>query len=181
MESLNLVKGQNIKIAAGLTLLAIGLGWDAKSGRSIDLDASALPYGENGKVQIGNVCYFGRLTALNGAVQHSGDNLTGAGDGDDEVIKINLEQVPADVKGFAIVVNSFSGQNFGEVSNAFMRAFDGTTNEELAKYDMSEDHSGAKYLELGRVYRHDGGWKFKATGTSGTENNLQKIAENFVA
>lgn len=179
--SLNLTKGENINIskeAAGLLILAIGLGWDFKQGKRIDLDASALPYGEDGKIIEAEVCYFGRLSTLGGAVTHSGDNRTGAGDGDDETIKIDFSKLPANIKGFAITVNSFSGENFGEVNNVSVRAFDAQTNVELAKFDLTEDKSGKKGFELGRVYKHNEEWKFKATGTD-VPQSLDAIVAAF--
>lgn len=176
MSSLNLVKGQNLSLTKDnptLTSVKIGLGWDANAGNggAFDLDASAILLNSSGKV-VGpqvpdSVVFFGNLK-LKG-VEHSGDNLTGAGDGDDETLTVNINAVPTDVEKVVFVVNIYQaesrGQNFGQVKNAYIRAYDGVTNAELAKYDLSEDHSASTGVTMGEMYRHDGGWKFKAIGT----------------
>lgn len=184
--AISLVKGQKIDLTKGnatLTKLGLGLGWDVNTGNSsaFDLDAFALLLKEgklynsaNGVVYFNNTASFG--------VSHSGDNLTGAGDGDDETIMIDFSQVPADVEEIQLCVNIFEAnarsQNFGMVRNAFIRAYDANTQQELAKYDLSEDYSMNNCVIFGRVYRHNGEWKFQAMGV-GTDGSIADVAENY--
>jgi len=167
--SINLIKGQNINLskeAAGLVIASLGLGWDAvASGKKIDLDASALILNEQDKLaQEKNFVYFRNLKSPDGSVVHSGDNLTGEGDGDDETISVNLNTLPEGTTKVLFVVNSYSGQNFGQVKNAFIRLYNQQTNEEIAKYDLTEDYSVETLVVFGELYKKDGEWKFKGDG-----------------
>ncbi|MGD3104804.1 TerD family protein [Streptomyces sp. YGL11-2] len=141
----------------------MGLGWEpARRGRSIDLDASVIAYGpDRGKV---DNCYFGKLTILDGAIQHSGDNLTGDGAGDDEAITVHLGGVPPEVTGLVFTVNSFSGQKFSEVASAYCRLTDAQTGEELVRFDLTgaEQRTGVLMAKL--VRRHSGEWEMTALG-----------------
>lgn len=187
--SLDLTKGQNLSLTKdnpSLTNVKIGLGWDANTGNSgtYDLDASAILLNASGKV-IGptlndSVVYFRNLS-LKG-VKHAGDNLTGVGAGDDETIEVNIAEVDADVAKIVFVVNIYDattkGQNFGQVKNAYIRAYNGADGVEIARYDLSEDHSAATGVTMGEMYRHDGGWKFKAIGTD-INGDLDAIAKGY--
>ncbi len=179
--SVTLVKGQKVDLAkantdAGstspLTKLVAGAGWDAKSGKSIDLDLVAVLKGTDGKAIAdanGNgtnldeaVVFFNNLNVA--GLAHSGDNLTGAGDGDDEQITVDLANVPANVDSIAIVVASYSGETFGEVENAFVRLVNADGNTELAKYELKDGMANTKGVELGCVKRNGSEWEFEATG-----------------
>lgn len=185
--SLNVAKGGNLNLdkaaaeaGVALTILAVACGWDFKNNKRIDLDLAAIPFGQDGKSISDKTCFYGR-TSVGDYIKHTGDNRTGAGDGDDETINIDLTKVPADIKGFSIVVFSYSGENFGQVSNAFCRAYDASspTKTEFVKYDMSEDLANEKHVVLGRVYKHNEEWKFKAIGEGSPENRLQQIADSI--
>lgn len=187
METLNLTKGDRIdltKTNPGLSIIGIGLGWDvASSGQAFDLDSFIIPLKEGSKLHsLSGVVFFGNLTGFSGGIKHSGDNLTGAGDGDDEVIIVDLTKIPEDVTELMVGINIYSAesrnQNFGKVNNAFCRLFDKNTNVELSKYDLTEDFSSATGMILGRLYRHSGEWKFQAMGEPKT-GNIQQIAETW--
>lgn len=177
--SINLQKGQKVdltKTNPGLTIVKIGLGWDVvKNGQDVDLDAAALCL-TGGKYVGGqeNLCFFNNLSIHGGAILHSGDNLTGAGDGDDEVITIDLSKIPATVDEVLLAVNVYEAQNrrqtFGMVENAFARVILGTdmTSPEHSKFDLSEDQSVDTGFQLISLYRHQGEWKVKALGTGFT-------------
>lgn len=184
---LSLVKGQKIDLTKGnssLTKLGLGLGWDvnAGNGAAFDLDAFALLL-KGGKLFDGNngVVFFNNISSH--GVSHSGDNLTGQGDGDDETIFVDLSAVPADVEEIQLCVNIFDAQtrsqNFGMVKNAFIRAYDANTQQELAKYDLSEDYSMNNCVIFGRVYRHNGEWKFEAMGV-GTNGSIIDVASAYM-
>lgn len=179
--SVTLQKGQKVDLAkantdAGssnpLTKLVAGAGWDAKSGKSIDLDLVAVLIGSDGKAIAdanGNgtnldeaVVFFNNLNVA--GLAHSGDNLTGEGDGDDEQITVDLANVPANVQEVAVVVASYSGETFGEVENAFVRLVNADGNTELAKYELKDGMANTKGVELGRVKRNGSEWEFEATG-----------------
>lgn len=183
MSSVTLVKGQKVDLAkastdAGvttpLTKLVAGAGWDAKAGKEIDLDLVAIYLGADGKAIAdanGNgtnldeaVTFFNNLT--NAGAQHSGDNLTGEGDGDDETITFDLAAIPANVESVAIVVASYSGETFGEVENAQVRMVNPDGNVELAKYELKDGMANTKGVELGRIKRENGAWAFEATGNT---------------
>ncbi|PTX52577.1 tellurium resistance protein TerD [Gemmobacter caeni] len=181
----SLSKGGNVSLtkeAPGLTAITVGLGWDARvtDGKAFDLDASVFICGEDGKVRSdADFVYYNNKTALGGAVQHMGDNLTGDGAGDDEQVKIDLSKVPEDVKKlvFAVTIHEAAarGQNFGQVSNAYMRVMNDAGGAELAKYDLSEDASTESAMIFGEIYRHNGEWKMKAIG-AGFAGGLAPLA-----
>ncbi|HEX5568694.1 MAG TPA: TerD family protein, partial [Streptomyces sp.] len=158
-QTVSLVKGGRPLLAS----VRMGLGWEpAFRGKDIDLDASVIAY-DAGRRMIDN-CYFGRLTILNGAVQHAGDNLTGEGSGDDETITIHLGGLPPEVTGLVLTVNSFSGQKFTEVAKAYCRLMDATTGEELVRFDLtgSEPRTGVLMCKLIRQF--SGEWEMTALG-----------------
>ena len=184
METLNLVKGQRVdltKTNPGLKVIGLGLGWDVRSGAgdSFDLDAFAVAC-KSGKLD--DVVYFNHKTAYSGAINHSGDNLTGEGAGDDETILIQLDKLPADITEVMVCVNIYQAdvrrQNFGQVQNAFIRVYDKETNAELAKYDLSEDYSAFNGMVMGKLYFKDGEWKFQAVG-EGVNGSISKIADTW--
>lgn len=170
---INLEKGQKIELTKenpALKKLLVGLGWDvnANSGAAFDLDASAIMLNAEGKVaDQKNVIYYGNKVGT--GIKHTGDNLTGAGDGDDEQILVDLDAIPSDVEKVVFTVNIYQAtsrrQNFGMVSNAFIRVANNETNEEVCKYDLGEDYSTEKTVKVAEIYRHNGEWKFAALGT----------------
>ena len=173
MPVINLSKGQNISLAKeapGLTKVSVGLGWDANAnGADVDLDASI--FGLKADGQVLNDQYFvfhGNLKSPCEGVVHTGDNLTGDGDGDDEQVIMDLSKIPSDVTELTVAVTIYEaserGQNFGQVSNAYIRILD-ENDVEVFKYDLSEDYSTETTVTFGRVYRHNGSWKFNAVGT----------------
>lgn len=172
--AISLSKGGNVSLSKsepGLKRILIGLGWDARStdGADFDLDASAFMLGSNGKVPNEKAfIFYNNLKSVDGSVEHTGDNKTGSGDGDDEAIKVNLDQVPADVQTVAITVTIHDAegrkQNFGQVKNAFIRIVNDETDKEIARYDLSEDYSTETAMIFGEIYRHNGDWKFRAVG-----------------
>ncbi|WP_408608431.1 TerD family protein [Caminicella sporogenes] len=189
MMAVSLKKGQKVdltKTNPGLTKVVVGLGWDTNKydgGHDFDLDAAAFLLGENGKVLSDeDFVFYNNLNHKSGAVVHLGDNLTGEGEGDDEQIKIDLSKVPADYQKIAFTVTIHEAQarnqNFGQVSNAFIRIFNEETNEELIRYDLSEDFSIETAIVVGELYRHNGEWKFSAVG-SGFEGGLAALCRNF--
>ncbi|MFI9718915.1 TerD family protein [Streptomyces sp. NPDC052396] len=158
-ETVSLVKGGRPLT----TSLKMGLGWEpAYHGRSIDLDASVIAYGPDRRPI--DTCYFGRLLILNGAIQHSGDNLTGAGAGDDETITVHLGGLPPNVTGLVFTVNSFSGQKFTEVAKAYCRLLDARTGEELVRYDLTGSEPTTGVLMAKFIRRHSGEWEMTALG-----------------
>lgn len=165
--SINLIKGQKIKLekpgGGVLSTVFMGLGWDPASGRGeIDLDASCLMFdGNKNKV---DVVYFGQLKSRDNSVIHSGDNLTGDGDGDDEVINVNLSLVPSNVESLVFTVNSYSGQTFNEIVNCFARLVDKSSNTELCKYVLTESGS-VTAMAMAKIYKHNGEWKMHALGS----------------
>lgn len=183
--AVSLSKGGNVSLskeAPGLTAVVVGLGWDARvtDGKDFDLDASVFITGEDGKVRSdADFVFYNNKTGADGAVEHQGDNRTGEGDGDDEQVKIDLSKVPADVKNlvFAVTIHEADdrGQNFGQVSNAFMRVINQDGDAELARYDLSEDYSTETALVFGELYRHGDEWKFKAVG-AGFAGGLNALA-----
>ncbi len=173
--SISLTKGEKVNLSkdhASLVRASIGCGWDvnASNGAAFDLDASVFMLNAAGKLAIQeNFVFFNNLKSPCGSVTHTGDNLTGAGDGDDETINVDLSKVPTDVNEIQIIVNIYQGeqrkQNFGQVKNAFIRIYDTDTKAEILKYDLGEDFSAETAVVFGRLYRHNGEWKFEATGT----------------
>ena len=182
---INLVKGGNASVGT-LQKFNVGVGWDineSDSGSGFDLDASAFILNSAGKV-ISNehFVFYNNLKSPEGCVEHTGDNLTGDGDGDDETIKVDLSKLPQGCETITFVVTidnaDAKGQNFGQVRNAFVRIYDPSTNEEIIKYDLGEDFSIETAIEFGNLYLKDGQWKFKAIG-SGYAGGLQKFVEKY--
>ena len=187
--AVSLAKGQKVDLTKGnpgLSKIVVGLGWDTNKydgGADFDLDAAAFLTAENGKVASdSDFVFYGNLKHSSGGVEHLGDNLTGAGDGDDEQIKINLASVPESVSKIAFTVTIYDAetrrQNFGQVSNAFIRIVDETTNQELIRYDLGEDFSIETAVVVGELYRHNGEWKFNAIG-SGFQGGLAALCGNY--
>ena len=172
--AVSLVKGGNVSLtkeAPSMNVALVGLGWDARvtDGQAFDLDASVFLVGENGKVlSDSHFVFYNNTTSPDGAVQHQGDNRTGEGDGDDEQVNIDLTKVAADVKKlvFAVTIHEADSrkQNFGMVSNSFMRVVNNDNGSEIARFDLSEDASTETAMIFGELYRHGAEWKFKAVG-----------------
>ncbi len=186
--AVSLQKGQNVSLtkeAPGLKKVSFGLGWDVRmtDGSAFDLDASAFVLDENGKVlSDSHFVFYNNLKDPSGAVMHAGDNLTGEGEGDDEQITVELDTMPANAAKVAFVVTIHEAearkQNFGQVSNAFIRAVNADGNTEIARYDLSEDASIETAMIFGELYRHGNDWKFKAIG-QGYAGGLAAVAKDF--
>jgi tellurium resistance protein TerD len=186
--AISLTKGGNVNLskeAPGLTNMTIGLGWDprATDGQDFDLDAIAFLLDESGKVRNDqDFIFFNNLKSGDGSVEHTGDNRTGEGDGDDESIKVNLAAVPADVNKIAVCAIIYEGQarnqNFGQVGDAFIRVINDNGNTEIARYDLSEDGSTETAMIFGEIYRHSGEWKFRAVG-QGFAGGLGPLAASY--
>lgn len=184
----SLSKGGNISLtkeAPGLTSIDVGLGWDVStfSGGDFDLDSTAIVVGADGKVVSDkHFVFFNNLASPEGAVQHAGDNRTGVGEGDDEVIKVNLPAVPAEAEKIVVAVSIYDadarGQNFGSVRNAYIRVVNQADGTEIARYDLTEDASVETAMVFGELYRHGSDWKFKAVG-QGYASGLVGIASDF--
>ncbi|MEJ8636387.1 MULTISPECIES: TerD family protein [Streptomyces] len=184
----SLSKGGNVSLskeAPGLSAVVVGLGWDVRSttGTDFDLDASALLVDANGKVLTdSHFVFFNNLKSPDGSVEHTGDNLTGEGEGDDEQIKVNLAGVPAEVDKIVFPVSIHEGesrqQSFGQVRNAFIRVINQAGGAELARYDLSEDASTETAMVFGELYRNAAEWKFRAVG-QGYASGLRGIAQDF--
>jgi tellurium resistance protein TerD len=184
----SLSKGGNVSLskeAPGLTAVTVGLGWDVRSttGQDFDLDASAIMLNASGKVgDDKHFVFFNNLTSPDGSVEHTGDNLTGEGEGDDEAIKVNLAAVPTAVEKIVFPVSIYDAearsQNFGQVRNAFIRIVNQMDNRELARYDLTEDASTETAMVFGELYRHGPEWKFRAVG-QGYASGLRGIAQDF--
>ena len=194
--SVNLQKGQKVDLTkgnTGLRTIVVGLGWDeAPSGFSlfsrredIDCDASAiLINGNSGKLNGPvDVVYYGNLTHRSGAIRHCGDNLTGAGEGDDEQIIVELNKVPSDYSRIVFVVTIYQArerrQQFGMIKNAFIRIVDADSGKELCKYNLSDNYDGKTAMIFGEVYRYNGEWKFGAIGEPTTDNGISEMAARF--
>lgn len=172
--AISLNKGGRLSLnkeAPGLTKVLIGLGWDARAtdGSAFDLDASAFLLNADGKVRSeADFIFYNQLKSACGSVEHTGDNLTGAGEGDDEVIKVDLSQVPAEVQKIAFTVTIHEAearkQNFGQVGNAYIRVVNADNNTEITRYDLAEDASTETAMIFGELYRHSGEWRFTAVG-----------------
>jgi tellurium resistance protein TerD len=186
--SVSLSKGGNVSLskeAPGLRAVLVGLGWDVRTttGADFDLDASALILGSNGKIlSDSHFIFFNNLKSPDGSVEHTGDNLTGEGEGDDEVIKVNLSTVPPDVDKIAVAVSIYESdsraQSFGQVRNAFIRVVNQDDNREITRYDLSEDASTETAMIFGELYRNGAEWKFRAVG-QGYSTGLRGIAQDF--
>jgi tellurium resistance protein TerD len=182
-----LAKGGNVslsKAAPNLTQVMVGLGWDARSttGAPFDLDASALLCAGGRVLGDEYFVFYNNLSSPDGSVEHTGDNLTGDGDGDDEVILVDLTRVPEHVDKIVFPVSLYEadqrGQTFGQVGNAFIRVLNQLDQAELARYDLSEDASTETAMIFGEVYRYGGEWKFRAVG-QGYASGLRGIALDF--
>jgi tellurium resistance protein TerD len=181
--AINLEKGQRQSIDAPKFI--VGLGWDANSsstGEGFDLDASVFLIGANGKIpNDNNFVYYNNLKSPDGSVIHTGDNLTGAGDGDDEKVQIDLSTVSPDITEISFVVTIHHAdtrrQNFGQIRNSFIRIVD-QTNTELVKYELDEDFSIETAVEFGRIYKRNNEWKFEAVGI-GMKGGLQDYLNKY--
>jgi tellurium resistance protein TerD len=186
--TINLQKGGNVNLskeAPGLTKMLVGLGWDARAtnGAEFDLDGSIFLLKVDGKVRDDlDFIFYNNLKSADGSVTHTGDNRTGEGDGDDESIVIELSNIPASIERLSICVTihdaAMRQQNFGMVSNAFIRCVDHASGEEIARYDLSEDGSIETAMIFGEVYRHGADWKFKAVG-QGFKGGLGPLARSY--
>jgi tellurium resistance protein TerD len=186
--AVSLSKGGNVNLskeAPGLTKVALGLGWDnrATDGADFDLDAVAFLVDASGKVtEDADFIFYNNLKSKCGSVQHMGDNTTGEGDGDDEVVEITLANVPAVIQRIIVAVTIHEAetrkQNFGQVSNAFIRVVNADNANEIARYDLSEDASVETAMIFGELYRHNNDWKFKAVG-QGFAGGLGPLAASF--
>lgn len=201
--SVNLQKGQRVDLSKdgeSISRLMVGLGWDpvesgggkgllgslfGKSSPDIDIDASILMLNANDKlVTKENVIYYGKLASADGSVVHSGDNRTGGGDGDDEEITVTLSKVPANINKLVFVVNIYDcvnrRQDFGMVRNAFIRIVNLSNNQELVRYNLTDNYSGKTALITGEIYRHGNGWKFAAIGEGTNDVSLSAITQRYI-
>lgn len=186
--SVSLSKGGNVslsKSAPGLTELIVGLGWDARStdGSEFDLDGSAFLLTSTGKVRSdSDFIFYNNLISIDRSVEHTGDNRTGEGDGDDESIIVHLNKLPTNIDKIAITVTIHDAesrkQSFGQVSNAFIRCVNSTDGKEIARFDLTEDMSTETAMIFGEIYRHNGEWKFRAVG-QGFKGGLAALARNY--
>ena len=201
--AISLQKGQRVDLTKGnpgLSKIMVGLGWDpvqsggggglfgslfgGGGGANIDCDASVLMLGSNDKITSNNdVIYFGNLKSRDGSVQHSGDNLTGDGDGDDEQVMVELSRVPSNIQKLVFVVNIYDcvkrKQHFGMIRNAFIRVVNPSNNQELIRYNLSDNYSGQTSLVVGEIYRHNTEWKFAAVGTGTTAASLSEVVRSY--
>lgn len=193
--SVSLQKGQKVSLTKdneGLSRIIIGLGWDeveqkrgffAPKPQEIDCDASAILLTNGRLVDKNDIVYFGNLTNSSRTVMHQGDNLTGAGEGDDEQIIVDLAALPQNYDKIVFVVNIYQAfqrkQNFGMIKNAFIRIVDARNNNEILKYNLSEDYSGMTAMIFGEVYRYNGEWKFSAIGQGTNDPGLGELVNRF--
>ena len=187
--AITLTKGQKIDLTKGnpsLKKVVIGLGWDTNKysgGHDFDLDASVFLVGSNGKTNHDeDFIFYNNLESRNKAVIHTGDNRTGEGEGDDEQIILEFDKMPADVERMAVTVTIYEalerGQNFGQVSNAYVHVLDEANGRELIRYDLGEDFSIETAIVVCEIYRHNGEWKFSAVG-SGFQGGLAALCKNY--
>ena len=186
--AISLNKGGNLSLSKtdpNLTNVLVGLGWDARAtdGADFDLDASAFLLGANDKVRgEQDFIFYNQTRSPEGSVEHTGDNRTGAGDGDDEAVRIELTKVPADVQKIAITVTIHDaekrGQNFGQVQNAFIRVVNDQSHVEIVRFDLNEDYSTETAMIFGELYRHNGEWKFRAVG-QGYNGGLSAMCSQY--
>ena len=185
----SLNKGQKVSLTKenpGLANVVVGLGWDINqfdNGGSFDLDTAAFMLGDNGRCPTEKeFIFFGNLNHTSGSVQHLGDNKTGAGDGDDEQIRINLAAIPENISRIAFTVTIYEAeerrQNFGQVNNAFIRIYNENNGEELLRYDLGEDFSIETAVVFGELYKYNGEWKFNAIG-GGYQGGLAALCANY--
>ncbi len=186
---INLSKGQKVDLTKGnpgLKKIMVGLGWDVNafdSGSDFDLDAAAFMAGDNGKCPTEKeFIFYGHLEHESGAVKHMGDNRTGEGEGDDEQILVDLTKIPTNISKIAFTVTIYDAesrrQNFGQVSNSFIRIVDEESGRELIHYDLGEDFSIETAIVVGELYKHNGEWKFNAIG-SGFQGGLAAICGHY--
>ena len=194
--SVSLQKGQKVSLSkehAGLSKVIVGLGWDevqqkrgffAPKAQDIDCDAFAILLSNGKIVDKKDIVYFGNLTHESKSVKHMGDNLTGGGEGDDEQIIIDLNSVPAQYDRIVLAVNIYQAsqrkQHFGLIQNAFIRLVDGRSNNEMCRYNLTDNYSGQTALIFGEVYRHNGEWKFSAIGQGTTDDSIGQFAQRYV-
>ena len=193
--SISLQKGQKVSLTkenAGLSKVIVGLGWDevqqkrgffAPKPQPIDCDASAFLL-KNGKLtDPKDVVFFNNLRHESGTVQHMGDNLTGAGEGEDEQIMVDLAKIPSEYDRIVLVVTIYQAvqrkQHFGLIQNAFIRLVDASKNTEMCKYSLTDDYSGMTAMIFGEVYRHNGEWKFNAIGQGTNDPGLPELVERY--
>jgi stress response protein SCP2 len=206
--AINLQKGQRVDLTKGnpgLSRIQVGLGWDpvqsgkgggggglfgglfgggGAGGANVDCDASVIMLGANDKIQNNkDVVYFGNLKSPDGSVQHSGDNLTGDGDGDDEQVVVDLSRVPSHVQKLVFVVNIYDcvkrKQHFGMIQNAFIRIVNPSNNNELIRYNLTDNYSGLTCLVAGEIYRHGNEWKFAAIGSGTNAASLSEVVRSY--
>lgn len=192
--AISLQKGQKVSLTkdnAGLDKILIGLGWDEipqkrgffSKAQDIDCDASAILCRDGKFTNKSDIVYFGNLRHNSGAVQHMGDNLTGAGEGDDEQILVELSKIPAGYDKLVVVVNIYDAvkrnQHFGMISNAFIRLVDARNNQELCRYNLSENYEGMRAMIFGEVYLHGSEWKFSAIGQATTDGSLGELVKRY--
>lgn len=191
--ALNLAKGQKISLnkeaGGSLTQVTMGLGWDpvkkggllgglfGSSGGSIDLDASCVMFDEARKVV--DMVWFRQLKSKDGSILHTGDNLTGEGEGDDEQIIVNLDKIPANIKSLVFTVNSFTGQTFDSVESAYCRMVDSKNNKEIARYTLSGKGNHSAQI-MAKLYRHEGEWKMHAIGENGFGRTIEALMPEIV-
>ena len=186
---INLSKGQKVSLTKGnpgLKNIMVGLGWDVNafdSGTDFDLDTAAFMVDDSGRCPSEKeFIFYGNLEHTSGSVKHMGDNLTGGGDGDDEQIMIDLSLIPQNISKIAFTVTIYDAdnrrQNFGQVSNSFVRIVDQATGEEIVRYDLSEDFSIETAIVVGELYRNNGEWKFNAIG-SGFQGGLAALCGHY--
>ncbi len=184
--AVNLQKGQKISLekeaGSGLTKVTMGLGWDVAKKKGflgfgggsvdIDLDTSCLLFDEQG--QMVDIVWFRQLQSKDGSIKHSGDNRTGAGEGDDEQIVVDLTRIPANVKSLVFTVNSFTGQSFAQVENAYCRIVNAGNNQEVARYNLSCQGEHSAQI-MAKVYKHNGEWKMHAIGENGQGRTFEQL------
>ena len=178
--AISLQKGGNVSLskeAPGMQKMLIGLGWDVRAtdGADFDLDGSAFLLGADGKVRSdADFIFYNQAKSADGSVTHTGDNRTGAGDGDDEQIAVALNRVPADIKSLVFTVSNYTGQDFSQVENAFCRLINGDNGQEIARYDLSAQGNHTAQI-MAKVYRHNGEWKMHAIGENSQGATPDKI------
>ena len=197
--AINLQKGQKVSLTKenpGLSRVVVGLGWDevkeargllsffTSKGNDIDCDASVFML-KNGKLcEEKDIIFFGNLKHKTGTVEHLGDNLTGAGSGDDERILVDLSKVPAEYDRIVFSANIYDAvkrkQHFGMIKNAFIRLIDARNNTEVCRYNLTEDYAGKTAMIFGEIYRHDGEWKFNAIGQGTNDVGIKHLSRRFV-
>jgi len=186
--ALTLQKGGNLSLSKTdptLTNILLGLGWDPRStdGTEFDLDASALLLGANGKIRNdADFIFYNQLKSVDGSIEHKGDNRTGAGDGDDEVLKVDLSRIPVDVDKVVFIVTIHDAdarkQNFGQVGGSFIRVVNEISGAEVVRYDLAEDASTETAMVFAELYRSSGEWKFRAVG-QGYAGGLKALANSY--